>query len=193
VPIAFERYRPSKLDRPASVEVPANAQRDFVAAAAESLKLARDLINTPASDMGPADLAAAARQMRSVITPSIGNGWVRTFWPLDFPAIHAVGRASASAPRLIDIQWSPPGGENLPRLTLVGKGVCFDSGGWTSSRVRHGPDEEGYGRCGCGLGAGEHADARRIRARLRVLIPRSKTRSAAMRIGPATCWRPGRA
>jgi leucyl aminopeptidase len=125
----FERYRLSKSDRPATIEPCPNADQDFVARAAESLKLARDLINTPAGDLGPAELAAAARQLAERHGASYRQWVGEELLAARFPAIHAVGRASAAAPRLVDIQWSPPGGEALPRLTLVGKGVCFDSGG----------------------------------------------------------------
>jgi len=125
----FERYRPGKCDRPATIESCPNADHAYVAGAAESLKLARDLINTPAADMGPQELAAAARLLAERHRADY-KVWVgEDLLTAGFPAIHAVGRASAAAPRLIDIQWSPPRGENLPRLTLVGKGVCFDSGG----------------------------------------------------------------
>src|SRR5882757_2962524 len=125
----FERYRPGKLDRPATIEACPNADQHFVTHAAESLKLARDLINTPAGDLGPAELAAAARQLAERHGASYRQWVGEELLAAKFPAIHAVGRASASAPRLVDIRWSPPGGEALPRLTLVGKGVCFDSGG----------------------------------------------------------------
>jgi leucyl aminopeptidase len=125
----FERYRPGKPEGAATIEPCANADHDFVTRAAESLKLARDLINTPAGDLGPAELAAAARQLAERHGAACRQWVGEELLPAKFNAIHAVGRASASAPRLVDIHWSPPGGENLPRLTLVGKGVCFDSGG----------------------------------------------------------------
>jgi leucyl aminopeptidase len=125
----FERYRPSKLERAAVLDPPPNADADFVSAAAESLRLARDWINTPAADFGPIELAAAVRQIAD------RHGATYREWVGDalltgnFPAIHAVGRASATAPRLVDLQWSPDASGNWPLLTLVGKGVCFDSGG----------------------------------------------------------------
>ncbi len=148
----FERYRPTKSERTASLDAPTNADAGFVARAVESLKLARDLINTPAGDLGPAELAAAAGQL------AMRHGATYREWVGEellagrFPAIHAVGRASPSAPRLIDIQWSPAdaispsaasagaGGSlpavrpprersEWPRVTLIGKGVCFDTGG----------------------------------------------------------------
>src|SRR5579859_591811 len=125
----FERYRLSKSDRPATIEACPNADQEFVAHAAESLKLARNLINTPAGDLGPPELAAAAQQLAERHGASFRQWVGEELLAAKFPAIHAVGRASAAAPRLVDIRWSPPGGEALPRLTLVGKGVCFDSGG----------------------------------------------------------------
>src|SRR5690606_30096623 len=88
--------------------------------------LVRDLINTPASDMSPADLAAAALEVAhahgaraSVI---VGDDLLAR----NYPMVHAVGRAAAVAPRLVDFTW---GREDAPRVTLVGKGVCFDTGG----------------------------------------------------------------
>jgi len=125
----FERYRQVKAERAATLEPPANTDTRFVASAAEALTLARDWINTPASDLGPAELADAARSL-AVRHRAAFREWVGDeLCTANFPAIHAVGRASAEAPRLIEIRWSPPEGGALPRLALIGKGVCFDSGG----------------------------------------------------------------
>jgi leucyl aminopeptidase len=126
----FDRYRPGKADRPASVEPAENADRSFIAFAAESLRLARDLINTPAGDMGPAELAAAAREIalrhRAEFREWVGADLLAG----RFTAIHAVGRASAAAPRLLELRWAPAAASGaLPLLTLIGKGVCFDTGG----------------------------------------------------------------
>ena len=125
----FDRYRPGKSDRAASLDIPTNVDAQFVETTAESLKLARDLINTPASDLGPVELAAAARQIADRHGARYAEWVGEELIGAGFPAIHAVGRASAAAPRLVDLQWAPAGGAELPRLTLVGKGVCFDSGG----------------------------------------------------------------
>jgi leucyl aminopeptidase len=88
--------------------------------------LVRDLVNTPASDMGPAELEAAALELAG----EFGAEWRvvsgDALLEQDLPAIHAVGRASTREPRLIDLRW---GDAVRPRVTLVGKGVCFDSGG----------------------------------------------------------------
>jgi leucyl aminopeptidase len=124
----FDRYRACKNEM-ASLDAPPNADMAFVARAAESLRMARDWINTPAGDFGPAQLAAAARQVGERHQAAY-HEWVgEELLTANFPAIHAVGRASSEAPRLIELRWAPPGGESYPRVTLVGKGVCFDSGG----------------------------------------------------------------
>jgi leucyl aminopeptidase len=93
---------------------------------AEAVHLARDLINTPASDLGPAELAdaiaAEGRRYGAEVAVTTGDGLLAA----NYPAVHAVGQASPRAPRLVDLRWGEPG---QPRLTLVGKGVCFDTGG----------------------------------------------------------------
>jgi leucyl aminopeptidase len=97
-----------------------------VARMADGAMLARDLINTPANDMGPAELELAARSLAkrfgASLTAIVGEDLLKQ----NFPLIHAVGMASRRAPRLIDLSWGDPG---HPKVTLVGKGVCFDSGG----------------------------------------------------------------
>jgi leucyl aminopeptidase len=93
---------------------------------AETIFLVRNLINTPTDDLGPGELAAAvvnvAKECGAKVTQIIGDDLLKE----GYTAIHAVGRASAHAPRLIDLQWGNP---KHPKVTLVGKGVCFDSGG----------------------------------------------------------------
>ena len=168
----FERYRPLKSERTATVEAPSNADQNFVAAAAESLKMARDLINTPAGDMGPAELAAAARQLAERHQAHYQQWVGEDLLAAKFLAIHAVGRASASAPRLVDIQWSPLNGKDLPRLTLVGKGVCFDSGGLdikpSSGMALMKKD---MGGAAVALALANMLMRANIAARLRVLVP----------------------
>src|SRR5262249_62294925 len=91
----------------------------------EGVTLCRDLTNTPSNDMGPAELEAAgrafARRHRAKVKVTSGNALVK-----NFPLVNAVGAGSARKPRLIDITWGKPGD---PKITLVGKGVCFDTGG----------------------------------------------------------------
>ncbi|GGE21155.1 leucyl aminopeptidase [Polymorphobacter glacialis] len=93
---------------------------------AEATALVRDLVDTPAADLGPGELAAAieaeARIFGAIVTITKGEALLAA----NFPAVHAVGRAASRAPRLIDMHWGDPA---HPRVTLVGKGVTFDSGG----------------------------------------------------------------
>jgi leucyl aminopeptidase len=121
----FSRYRKAdapnvKLVPPDGIDV-ADIER-----MAEAAMLARDLINTPSNDMGPEELAQAAHVLAKRFGASfnciVGDELPRQ----NFPLIHAVGMASPRAPRLIDIGWGDP---DHPKVTLVGKGVCFDTGG----------------------------------------------------------------
>jgi leucyl aminopeptidase len=121
----FGRYRKAdaaevKLLPPDGVDVA------DIARMAEAAHLARDLINTPSNDLGPEELAEASQQLAERFGANfnciVGDDLTRQ----NFPLIHAVGMASLRAPRLIDLTWGDPA---HPKVTLVGKGVCFDSGG----------------------------------------------------------------
>jgi leucyl aminopeptidase len=121
----FGRYRKAdaaevKLLPPDGVDVA------DIARMAEAAHLARDLINTPSNDLGPEELAQASQQLAERFGANfnciVGDDLTRQ----NFPLIHAVGMASLRAPRLIDLTWGDPA---HPKVTLVGKGVCFDSGG----------------------------------------------------------------
>jgi leucyl aminopeptidase len=124
----FDRYRTCKNEM-ATLDPPPNADMAFAVRAAESLRMARDWINTPAGDFGPPELAAAARQVAEKHQASFKEWVGQDLLTANFPAIHAVGRASSEMPRLIELRWTPAGGDHYPRVTLIGKGVCFDSGG----------------------------------------------------------------
>ncbi len=120
----FTRYRPAKLTRPDLVW-PTGADRTAVREMLDATALLRDLINTPAEDMGPSELAGEARKVarrfKARMQVTTGDALLKA----NYPMIHTVGRASDDAPRLIDMRWGTRG----PRVTLVGKGVCFDTGG----------------------------------------------------------------
>jgi leucyl aminopeptidase len=122
----FERYRAKKAKPGPRFVWPEGADKARATATIEAISLARDLITTPSSDMGPADLAAAAHDLgkahKARVKVIVGDDLLKQNWPM----VHAVGRASARAPRLIDLVW---GKESDPKVTLVGKGVCFDTGG----------------------------------------------------------------
>lgn len=122
----FERYRPGKPASPlARLKCPASVDAESILAMAEAEYLTRDLINTPANDMGPDDLQQAVDVLANRFGASLEVILGDDLLDRNFPMIHAVGRASSRAPRLIDMRW----GQTGPLLTLVGKGVCFDTGG----------------------------------------------------------------
>ena len=93
---------------------------------AQAVALTRDLVNTPTNDMGPAELEKAARDLAAAHGASVEVTTGDDLLAANFPMIHAVGRAAEQPPRLIDMRW---GREDAPKVTLVGKGVCFDTGG----------------------------------------------------------------
>ena len=123
---AFGRYRKAKREA-SKVVLPKGVDGEEVTRIAEAVFHARDLINTPPNDMGPEELANAARDVakrhgaRFAVT--VGDALVKQNYPL----IYAVGRGSSRAPRLADFTW---GRSAAPKVTLVGKGVCFDTGGY---------------------------------------------------------------
>ena len=126
----FRRYKQNSTEEPARLVVPGGVDRAQIINQAEAIWFGRDLINTPASDMGPDELEAAARDLAqrhgATISSIIGDDLLAK----NFPMIHAVGRASPREPRLIDLKWKKPGGaRDAPKITLVGKGICFDTGG----------------------------------------------------------------
>ncbi len=121
----FSRYKAGG-EAKAKLVPPAAADRARVEREAKATFLCRDLINTPTNDMGPADLADAAKALGRAFKAKVKVIEGDQLLKKNFPAIHAVGRASDRAPRLIDLTW---GAANAPKVTLVGKGVCFDTGG----------------------------------------------------------------
>ena len=121
----FTRYRKPPGELP-SLVAPAGTDLEYVRLASQALAEARDLINTPANDLGPAELGEAvqrlALQHEAECRMIVGEELLRQNYPL----IYEVGKGSAREPRLIDMRWGKRG---APQVTLVGKGVCFDTGG----------------------------------------------------------------
>lgn len=121
----FARYR-RKEKSFASLVWPEAADRAAVKREASATFLVRDLVNTPAGDLGPAELAEAATGLAAEFGAKakviVGDDLVKKNWP----AVHAVGRASTRAPRVVDIAW---GDKDAPLVAIIGKGVCFDTGG----------------------------------------------------------------
>ena len=164
---AFNRYR-QKTAKPVALIAPkgVDAAKVEIMAAAETLT--RDLINTPASDMGPDALQAAtedmARRFGASCTAIVGEDLLAQ----NLPMIHAVGRAAAIAPRLIDMRWGSTG----PTLTLVGKGVCFDTGGLNlKPGASMGLMKKDMGGAATVLGLAQMIIALDLPLQLRVLIP----------------------
>lgn len=121
----FKRYKePSR--KPARLVVPDGCDFDTTTAIAEAAWLVRDLVNTPADTMGPIGLEAAFRALAGRFDADVRVTEGDDLLTQNYPMIHAVGRASAEAPRLLELEWGDP---SHPRIALVGKGVCFDSGG----------------------------------------------------------------
>jgi leucyl aminopeptidase len=164
----FTRYKKGKGDL-ARLVLSKGADGAKIERYARAICRARDLINTPAEDMGPAELAAAVvavgKKYKAKVTQIVGEDLRRK----NYPAIHTVGRASSRAPRLVDLTW---GNEKHPRITLVGKGVCFDTGGLDIK-----PSSGMYlmkkdmGGAACALAVAEMIMDAGLPVRLRLLIP----------------------
>ena len=164
----FARYKTQK-PAPARLVAPMNADVDAARRAASATAMVRDLVNTPACDMTPAALeeeaAALADRFGADFSSTVGDDLLTE----NFPMVHAVGRAAAVPPRLIDLGWGP---QDAPKLTLAGKGVCFDSGGLNIKGAA------GMALMKKDMGGAAHALAlarmimeARLNVRLRVLIP----------------------
>ena len=164
---SFTRYKENPREYPRLVW-PKSADRDQVSHTAEAIALVRDLINTPAGDMGPSHLAEAARALakrhKAKCAVIVGD----TLLKRNYPAVHAVGRAAADEPRLIDLRWGTRG----PKVTLVGKGVCFDTGG-LDLKPAAGMKlmKKDMGGAAHVLGLASLIMAEKLPLRLRVLIP----------------------
>ena len=122
----FSRYKSNAKGQPPNLLLDGDMNGDRIRTITQSVWLGRDLINTPANDMGPDEIEAAASavatQHGARMNAIIGDQLLAE----NYPMIHAVGRASRRAPRLLDLTW---GNEDAPKVTLVGKGICFDTGG----------------------------------------------------------------
>jgi leucyl aminopeptidase len=164
----FNRYLSEAKRSPAKLVISKDVDRAEVESQVVAVSLARDLINTPAADMGPPELADAAKQIagafgaktRIVRGKDLKEG---------YPAIHAVGRAADKAPRLIDITW---GKSKHPKVTLVGKGVCFDTGG-LNLKPAQGMRwmKKDMGGAAVALGLARLIMSAQLPVRLRVIIP----------------------
>ncbi len=164
----FERY----LSPPKAFAKLLLADPTVVAEALDVLaatRLVRDLVNTPTEHMGPADLEATARRIGQAHGASVKVIVGDELLAENFPTIHAVGRASHRAPRLIELEWGDP---KHPALAIVGKGVCFDTGGLdikTPDCMRN--MKKDMGGSAHALALAQLLMARRLPVRLRLLVP----------------------
>ncbi|MCK9907878.1 leucyl aminopeptidase family protein [Microbacteriaceae bacterium K1510] len=163
----FTRYRKGEA-RNVRLVVPDGVDGEDLSRIVEGVSLARDLINTPSIDMGPHELEDAARTLAGRHGAKFAVT-ISADLEKNFPLIHAVGMGSPRAPRLIDFTW---GKESDPKITLVGKGVCFDTGGLDIK-----PDsamlnmKKDMGGAATALALAHMIMARGLKVRLRVLIP----------------------
>jgi leucyl aminopeptidase len=188
---ALGAYRFTRYKRAGNVgmklAVPAGVDGDDLSRVVEAVTLARNLINTPTNDMGPSQLEeavrAVAQQEGADVTSIVGDDLLQHKLTL----IHAVGRSAANAPRLIDLQW---GDAAHPKVTLVGKGVCFDSGGLdikpSSGMLMMKKDMAGGATV---LALAQMIMRRKLKVRLRVLIPAVENSIAGDAFRPLDVYR----
>jgi len=163
----FARYRKAQA-RNVCLVVPEGVDGEELSRIVEAATLARDLINTPSNDMGPAELEAAARalakQHGAKVDVTSGDKLAK-----EFPLVAAVGAGSARAPRLIDLSW---GKDSDPKITLVGKGVAFDTGGLDiKSDAGMLNMKKDMGGAATAFALGHMIMARKLKVKLRIIVP----------------------
>ncbi len=163
----FSRYREQSQPR-ARLAPPGHLDAARIERIAAAEALTRDLINTPAEDMGPGHLEHAVRNLAAMFDAKVTAIHGESLRDANLPLIHTVGRASDEEPRLIDMTWGAEG----PALTLVGKGVCFDTGGLNlKPGTSMGLMKKDMGGAATVLGLAQMIMSEGLKLRLRVLIP----------------------
>ena len=177
----FDRYKPA--DRlPAQLVLPDSANAVELVHTIKATNLSRDLINTPAQDMAPSHLQAEVEALAAAFDAEVNTTVGDELLDLECGAIHAVGRAAADGPRLMDLTWGNP---DHPKITIVGKGVTFDSGGLNmkpSGGMRWMKKDMGGAAIAMGLGYLVMSQA--LPVRLRVLIPAAENAVAGNAFRP---------
>ncbi len=169
----FTRYKRTDADALPELAFPDQADQRYITAAAEATYLVRDLVNTPALDMGPQQLAESAQQLADRFGAECSVTVGEDLLSANYPMIYAVGKAndqsSLQRPRLIDLRW---GDLDAPTVTLVGKGVCFDTGGLNmKNSAGMKLMKKDMGGAAQVLGLAKMIMQLGVRVRLRVLIP----------------------
>jgi leucyl aminopeptidase len=181
----FDRYATAAAPE-ARLVAPEGCDARLLEVLAASEALTRDLINTPAEDMGPAELEEASRALAGEFGAAIEVTEGAALLENNFPLIHTVGRAAARSPRLIDLRWGDAG----PRVTLVGKGVCFDTGGLNlKPGSSMGLMKKDMGGAATVLGLARTIMATGQALRLRVLIPAVENAVSAASFRPGDILR----
>jgi leucyl aminopeptidase len=164
----YARYKKSAR-KPAILQLEPTARVKDALVMAEAVRLVRDLVNTPSEHMGPEELSDVAREQAELFGGEFDEWVGDDLLAQNFPAIHAVGRAAARPPRLIEINW---GDDRHPRVAILGKGVCFDSGGYDIKSA------EGMRLMKKDMGGAAHAIAlarlvmqKKLPVRLQMLVP----------------------
>jgi len=164
----FTRYHPSTKRLTARLKAPQGCNASLLETFAAAEALTRDLINTPANDLGPDELQAAFEALAAEFGAEARVTQGDDLLAANLPLIHTVGRASPRAPRLLDMLWGREG----PRLTLVGKGVCFDTGGLNlKPGASMGLMKKDMGGAANVMGLARMIMAQGWKVRLRVLVP----------------------
>jgi leucyl aminopeptidase len=179
----FDRYRTVEKRTPRRLRIPAGVPVAKVLDTAQAVWLARDLINVPTNDKGPGELEAAMRELGgeygAKVEATVGDDLLKG----GFRLLHAVGRASDRAPRLVDLNW---GSETAPKLTLVGKGICFDTGGLN---LKPGNSmalmKKDMGGAATAMALAAMIMAAKLPVRLRLLVPAAENNVSA------NAYRPG--
>ena len=176
----FDKYK-KKSPPGAQLIAPEAIDRARLEAIASGEALTRDLINTPASDMGPEHLSQAAQNLASTFDASFAEVVGEDLLADNFPLIHAVGRASDRSPRLLEMNWGTEG----PHLTLVGKGICFDTGGLNlKPGASMGLMKKDMGGAATVLGLAQMIMSLELPLRLRILIPAAENSVAGSSFRP---------
>ena len=188
----FDKYKPRDADANSDLLAPDNVDPIRLIQIVEGVFLTRDLINVPANDMGPEALEATCRKLAdrhgANLDVTVGDDLLED----NFPLIHTVGRAGSQAPRLMDMAW---GDDDAPKITLVGKGVCFDTGGLNIKPGQSmGLMKKDMGGAATVLGLAHMIMSAGLPIRLRVLIPavENSISAGAMRPGDVLTSRLGK-
>lgn len=188
----FDKYKTRDADTNADLLAPDNVDPVRLIQIVEGVFLTRDLINVPANDMGPAALEATCRKLADRHGADLEVTTGDELLEQNFPLIHTVGRAASQAPRLMDMVW---GDDDAPKITLVGKGVCFDTGGLNIKPGQSmGLMKKDMGGAATVLGLAHMIMAADLPIRLRVLIPAVENgiSAGAMRPGDVLTSRLGK-